>query len=322
MRKINYIIILILLFSCEKSEIPVEKHNMGDIKLGKINMDSDYKKQLFYNLDLNIVVKENLKTDWDLAFESSSDGWHIILNTSTLSESSQLKGYIFEDNISLDGLTWNWDDPKGINNFTAIGDYRGEDYLYIINRGYKINGDEAGYKKIMIDSVNSTGYYIKYSNLDNSDINNIQIKKDTTVNFQYLSFENNSVVDIEPNKEDWDLVFTQYTHLFNDNIETPAYLVTGTLTNYLNDISVAKDSINKFEEITSLNISSYTFSNNQDEIGYKWKTFNFDSQIYTVNSHITYVIKDQLSRYFKLRFLDFYNEDGEKGAPTFEIQEL
>ena len=35
-----------------------------------------------------------------------------------------------------------------------------------------------------------------------------------------------------------------------------------------------------------------------------------------------YLIKDNEERYYKLRFLNFYNSAGEKGAPQFEFQEL
>ena len=99
-------------------------------------------------------------------------------------------------------------------------------------------------------------------------------------------------MNIEPEKNNWDLVFTQYTQLFQNNIETPAYLVTGVLTNYLNDVLVAIDSLNSFESISIDLIDSYDFSNLQNKIGYDWKVFSFDNQTYTVRNDITYIIKD------------------------------
>ena len=129
-------------------------------------------------------------------------------------------------------------------------------------------------------------------------------------------------MNIEPAKNSWDLVFTQYTHLFTNNTETPAYLVTGILTNYLNNVMVAIDSTTLFDEINLDLISSYNFSNDQDGIGYNWKRYDLENQVYTVNSEITYIIKDLSNRYFKMHFIDFYNDLGEKGYPKFEIQEL
>ena len=192
--------------------------------------------------------------------------------------------------------------------------------MFIINRGYNINGNEAGYKKFMIESINDEYYIIKYANLDNTNSNIIEIQKDNSKNFQYLSFNNNEVINIEPNKEEWDLVFTQYTHLYNDPDLPPSYLVTGVLINYLNNVLVSKDSINTFEDINYNNVETYTFSNKQNAIGYDWKTYNGNG--YVINTNLTYIIKDISNRYFKMRFIDFYNSYGEKGYPSFEIQEL
>ena len=90
----------------------------------------------------------------------------------------------------------------------------------------------------------------------------------------------------------------------------------------MNNVLVAKDSIRSFEEVSIDLIDSYSFSNHQNEIGYNWKIYNFDSQSYTVKTDITYIVKDISNRYFKMHFIDFYNDDGEKGYPKFEIQEL
>ena len=320
MKQIKIICIAILLFSCEKSEIPIQPHEMGDILSNQINMQSDYSKQVFYSLNNNIAIKENIKTDWDLGFESSEEGWRIILNTSTYSSVSKIINSNFEASISINNLTWQWENPTGIIEGTAIGDYRNENVMFIINRGYNINGNEAGYKKFMIESINDEYYIIKYANLDNTNSNTIEIQKDNSKNFQYLSFKNNTVINIEPNKEDWDLLFTQYTHLYNDPDLPPSYLVTGVLINYLNNVLVSKDSINTFEDINYNNVETYTFSNKQNVIGYDWKTYNGNG--YVINTNLTYIIKDISNRYFKMRFIDFYNSYGEKGHPSFEIQEL
>ena len=320
MKQIKIICIAALLFSCEKSEIPIQPHEMGDILSNQINMQSDYSKQVFYSLNNNIAIKENIKTDWDLGFESSEEGWRIILNTSTYSSVSKIINSNFEASISINNLTWQWENPTGIIEGTAIGDYRNENVIFIINRGYNINGNEAGYKKFMIESINDEYYIIKYANLDNTNSNTIEIQKDNSKNFQYLSFNNNEVINIEPNKEEWDLLFTQYTHLYNDPDLPPSYLVTGVLINYLNNVLVSKDSINTFEDINYNNVETYTFSNKQNAIGYDWKTYNGNG--YVINTNLTYIIKDISNRYFKMRFIDFYNSYGEKGHPSFEIQEL
>ena len=320
MKKLNFICLALILLACEQNELPITPHPMGEIKSTQINMQSDYRNQLFYNLENNLVITENLKTEWDLAFESSEEGWHIILNSSRFSKASELTNTNFNEIISISSLSWIWEQPEGINSGNAIGDYRGKQSLYIIDRGFNLDGNPAGFKKLMIDSVTEEFYYIKYSNLDNTNNHILQIKKDNTTNFQHLSFESNNIVNIEPNKNDWDLMFTQYTHLYNDPLLPPSYLVTGVLTNYLNNVSIAKDTTNKFEDINYSMLQLYSFSNNQNEIGYDWKTYTGNG--YSINTEMVYIVKDVSNRFFKLRFIDFYNSDGEKGYPKFEFQEL
>jgi len=322
MKKLNIIYVFIFLLGCEQNEIPIKQHSSGNITSKQINMGSSYSQQIFYSLNDNTVITENEKTDWDLAFESSSEGWNIIINSSTFSQLAELSDINFNDHISVNNLNWRYDNPLGIRDETAFGDYRNKNSVYILDRGYKLNGNTRGYKKIIIDSINNTSYYIKYANLDNTSMQNLEIKKDNTYNFQYISLDNDETINIEPKKENWDLLFTQYTHLFLDNEETPAYLVTGVLTNYLNNIMVATDTINTFKDIELNMIDQYNFTNEQNEIGYNWKLYNFTSQSYIVKADITYIISDIDGRYFKLHFIDFYNDNGEKGNPKFEIQKL
>ena len=150
MKKLLIIIVSLFLFSCEKSELPIEGHTMGQIEMNEISMNSNYSKQLFFNLTDNLVVKENLKTNWDLAFESSEQGWHILLNSSTLSRLSYLNNYNFEDIIDEDGLVWKWDDPRGIENGTALLEYPDTTVLYIVDRGFEVDGSQRGLKKLKI----------------------------------------------------------------------------------------------------------------------------------------------------------------------------
>ena len=322
MRKITALLLSLFLIGCEPDEIAVTQHPAGNITTRQIDIGSTYNQQIYYKLKEDFEVSENQKTEWDIAFDSREEGWNIIINSSTFSQISELENNSFYDSIIINNLDWKWDNPKGLNNGTAIGDYRNKNTLYILDRGYNLDGTLRGYKKIMIDSINSNSYFIKYANLDNTDINNMEIIKDDKSNLQHLSFDNNEIINIEPKKEEWDLLFTQYTHLFIGNTETPAYLVTGVLTNYLSNIMVAKDTINNFSNIKLNMIEQYVFANNQNEIGYNWKSYDFESQIYNVNSDINYIISDVSGRYFKFRFTGFYNSNGEKGCPNFEIQEL
>ncbi len=326
--------ILLLFYSCKKDEIAIDKVDRGGLLSTEINLQSNpnysqfnYHNQVFFNLDNNAVVKESLKTNWDIAFESGLNGWRIILNSSKFCDVVELEDYNFDNEVLLSeisDLTKRWDRPEGINYDygTAIGDYRNKNSIYIINRGLNFDGVPFGNKKMVIDEVTDTYFSIRYSDLNNTNVVNKIIYKSDKINFQYFSFENDSVIDVEPVENEWDIVFTQYTHLYPSEEQIPSYLVVGALTNYLQNITVAIDTNYNFEEISYGNLNDFSFSNYQDEIGYSWKTYVLSTSSYVINSQINYIIKNCDSKYYKLRFIDFYNNNGDKGYPKFEVQEL
>ena len=85
---------------------------------------------------------------------------------------------------------------------------------------------------------------------------------------------------------------------------------------------VARDTSYDFSEISYDMLSSFSFATESDIIGYDWKNYSFTSGSYTINSNINYIIKDRQQKYFKFRFIDYYNDAGDKGCPKFEMQEL
>ena len=84
MKYIPYIFFFIFTISCEQEELPISPHQTGDVLVQQIEMLQDYRYQVFYNLENNEIISENLKTDWDLGFENTPNGFHIVLNSSTL----------------------------------------------------------------------------------------------------------------------------------------------------------------------------------------------------------------------------------------------
>ena len=120
---------------------------------------SMYENQIWFNLQDMSVVSSNSFLDWDLGFESSGTGHHIILNTSR---------YMFAGNTKsgdFDGITSNicdtmiYDDSNGDLNNTAIGDWA--DFsdpgnpvypqdVYIIDLGSDNNGVSYGLRKITL----------------------------------------------------------------------------------------------------------------------------------------------------------------------------
>ena len=52
------------------------------------------------------------------------------------------------------------------------------------------------------------------------------------------------------------------------------------------------------------------------------ENLNFNTNAYSVNPKMNYILKVADGFYYKLHFLDFYNDQGIKGYPKFEFQKL
>ena len=309
----------ILFTSCTKKELPIPAHNPGNMITSTVNMEANYKWQIYYNLKTNTVVGQNLKTAWDLGFETSANGFHIVLNTSKAMFASNTGNTNFTAVTDTIGFAINkkWDEPSGNIDSTAIGDWRTTNNVYIIDRGYSETGTHQGFRKIQFQNVDVNKYTIRFAQLNGTGDVTLQINKDSTYNFMFLSFANGQVVSAEPPKALWDLVFTQYTHVFYN--PTTTYLVTGCLLNRYNTWAIM-DSIIHFPQINFNSTFNYILSANINTIGYDWKTYTSGS--YVINTKMNYIIKDSEGIYYKLHFIDFYNTSGVKGNPKWEVQQL
>ena len=149
------------------------------------------------------------------------------------------------------------------------------------------------------------------------------MEKDPAVGFLYFSFDNGGMVkNFEPAWNDYDLLFTQYTTLLYTDIgEAYPYLVTGVLLNRFH-VAAAVDTVHDFASISFETAQGMTYANALDVIGYDWKRYDFENNVYTMRPWISYLIRDPQGYYFKLRFVGFYNSDGLKGYPTIEFQRL
>jgi len=325
----TFIILLFALTSCFEEDVMVPPHDPGDLMVGKVELTETYKYQVFFDLETNSTVKQNLISEWDLGFETSDSGWHIILNTSKMMLAGNTGTTDFETVKSSSGLTMNFDPSHGNLDSTAIGNWYNLsggnpvslENVYVIDRGTDENYDLAGEKKVTFNFQDENTYVVRFANLNGSGEQTIVIPKDTSVNFVCFSFDK-GIVEIEPNKTSWDLQFGKYsTLLFTDVGDPYPYLVTGVLLNpYKTTASL--DTIHQFEEVSFEIAEAQDLVAQRDIIGYEWKEYDFDNGMYQVTPEKIYILKNRIGFYYKMRFIDFYNSTGEKGFPTFEFLRL
>lgn len=317
MKALFYLSIVILgVSSCMKDEIPVPAHLAGDTITNEINLSTDYRYQAYYDFETNAFVKQHEKIEWDLGFETGANGWRLVLNTSKSMGIAERPIADFSSTTDTIGSQWRYDVNSGNMDSTAIRDWQNANSFYIIDRGYSYDGTHQGFRKIQLLSVNADEYEILFSNLGGSNEQTVTVPKENAFNFTFFSFNTNAVADIAPPKEDWDIVFGQYTYLFEPDFP---YLVTGVLSNR-NGIEVAEVVDKPFEEIDFSDVSNYAFSSDIDIIGYDWKTFIGGT--YDVHPEQNYIVKTTEGLYYKIHFIDFYNDFGDKGNPKFEVVAL
>jgi hypothetical protein len=246
-----------LLFTgCIAEEDPITPYNRGNAAESVVEMGNDYRYQVFFDVETNRIVKSNLITDWDLAFRCDAGGHQILLNEAKIMSVADIGPVDFASVTSATDLAWEFDRPTGEWDSTAIGRWWKEEgegivsngHVYVLDRGYGPDGRTLGYAKMMVVSATDAGYTVRTAKLNNSEDRTIEIPRDTTRNVMGLSLNpGGGVVDVEPPKDEWDLLFTRYTHIFYAPEFTP-YSVTGILINRYHT-RAAVDTARSFAEI-------------------------------------------------------------------------
>ncbi|MEN8229540.1 MAG: HmuY family protein [Bacteroidota bacterium] len=329
MRILILILILTLtLTSCFEEDELVPAHEQGNLEEGQAALGSGYENQVFFDLHGNMEVSSNLISEWDLSFESSSGEWLIRLNSSKFMVAGNSYDTTFAANHNQTDLEMLFDSSDGNPDSTAIGTWFQSDedstwshrHVYLVDRGTDDQFKPVGLKKIRFE-ISGENYLIRFANPDNSSDTTILISRDPAKARIYFSLEN-GIVDIAPLPHTWTLLFSKYTTMLVTNEgENYPYLVMGALLNP-NGVTAALDTIHNFMDMELADTIDLELSSRTDVIGYEWKYYNFDAGLYTIEPGLAYVIRDRDGFYYKLRFIDFYSDSGEKGYPKFEYIRL
>lgn len=325
---------LLLLFGlagCLPRETPIPLF-ISSANIDSVQMGSTYNQQIFYSLSARRIVSQNLKTDWDLAFESGSNGMHIAINNAKAmyvwpSSCRDMNWFRMSDTLAR-----RWDATNGRLAETAMYDWQDtprRGTVYVINRGLTATNRAADTVLFQILLVDAVGYEIMFRNIRETSPKRMRILKDNACNFTFLSLEGGAagskVVRIEPPRNSWDIVFTQYTHYFAD-LAPPNnlhYTVTGCLLNrYVTRAGRPADTTRSFEEIDLSTASNSLLRDSVNVIGYDWKQVDINTSHYTVNPKKCYIISSSAGKLYKFHFIGFTTAAGVNGMPRFEYQEL
>lgn len=308
-----------LLTACEKDELPIAPYERGPLKDGVVSLGAGYNHQLFFSFEQNAVTGENHIEDWDLAFEGGDDGWKVVLNEARMmaawpsdfddvATASDTAGFGQGKRVEYGGVSY--DEP-------AMSDWRQGSPVYLIDMGYGAQGLPLGFYWVQVRDVNEDEYSIVYRALTGGETKEWTVPKIPDVAFTGYSLIDEAVVDT-PKDGEWDIRFTKYTFRF---LEPPMdYFVTGVLMPP--GSAVADASHLEFETISARDTAFVQWLFDADAIGYDWKHYDFNSSTYVVDATRAWIIRANSGFYYKLRFTDYYDRQGNSGTPHFEFGKI
>jgi hypothetical protein len=329
-----YMLAMAIFFSsCEKEEVPIKlppkDHN---VRMMSVDLGTEYDKQVYINLDSGIVqsVDNNL---WDLSFDAAPEGFAIYINGGKNVLVANTGSTDFSDSRITSELNWRWDESSGnpdslaLSNWCNLHNRRSYDSVYVIDRGMG-SSNANNYFKFKIIAVTPQKYVISVADMEGRFIKETNVYKSPDKMLVYFSFDNGGTYhNFEPSIHQWHFKFLRYRWVYYEFTPPLLYQVTGV---HLNKrmFDVAVDSTLQFYDIKFDHSLSPTlcYSNDRDQIGFEWKYPDFtpNGVRYRTRSYINYFLRHQHmhATVYKLRFLDFYDDKGNKGSPRFEFQLL
>lgn len=313
-----YLLFAFILSACFEKESPIDPYPRGDNMEAEVELGSDYRYQAYFNLSTGEWLNKQLKSNWDIAWSCSDTSQSIEINSGHGMWAAHSNENELNKITDTAGLHFNFDWSGGHPDSLALSNWENLGGSWVFDMGYDVNGLHTGFIKARFELISERKLHIWFAPIEESDISEAELEKDDTYLSVFFSFRNASQVEIEPPKEDWDLVFRQFHHYFGapDNL---TYQVTGVFTNP--GIEVAKDS-GDYESYQAEDAALLNFSNRRDQIGYDWKDFTLNTGTYTVASSQIYLIRDRKGFLYKMHFVDFYNASGESGTPAFVYRRL
>ncbi|MBM3399021.1 MAG: hypothetical protein FJY15_00470 [Bacteroidetes bacterium] len=324
-------LLLMLLFisGCEKDE---RLYTAPDVPVGiqsaTFTMGDNYENQVWFEFSTQKTAS-NAFGIWDIGF-SWSEKNNIIINTGkhsayavTYVEGANFRDFSYVDVSKHD---WIFDNPNGHLDSLSfsgcwesyqMGKAKPKDRLYIINRGADSLGSKKFIKLKMLGREGAS-YHFQWGSLTDTVPHDVYISTKNDYNFAYFSFSDEKEVFNEPfTRDNWDMIITTYKQTVTEETLgiTLPYILRGVLTNP-NKVKVLElNNIVEFNAIDLKYAKALVLSDFLNEIGYDWKTWSLTANKYTVNQKKIFIILDAKGNYFKMRFVDFYNDKGEKGYP-------
>lgn len=297
-----------------------------------------YPNKVFVDLSANRQTVVNRNT-WDLGFYTGAE-FRVILNSSSAMMAKQINKNDLTQVTAADTVGFSTevafsqtmpvttamayiDHPSGDLTRTAIAEIAanaGDNKVYIVNRGLA-PGNPAparGWKKIRVIRNASGGYTLQHADIAATTFQEINIGKDATYFFKYISFETGAV-NVEPAANKWDIAWTYFSNSVNfGGGEVPYLYQDIVLQNRNVQVAEVLTSSVTFDAFGEANLAGLTLLSGQTAIGANWRSGGGPTSGPAVRTDRFYVLKDGDGNYYKLRFTAM-TQNGERGYPAYEV---
>ena len=293
---------------------------------------SIYHNITFYKIYENTTGEVSNQTlgKWDLAFQSALEGDNVLVNYTVSAQAIKTGTSDFSE-VDINTVydlyesdQWKFNDPaySNVRDSIALKDWENSE-VYLLYRGSSSLSEEAYYKIQFLSKTPET-YTIKYAHVESAQETEKTINRTQGLANQYFSFEDNDIVEHEPNINDWSFYLAPYYGWFETLTpgEFAPYSLTGVMINNEGGVRVSQvfDGEINYECIDLSMAQNLTYTDWKGAIGSTWKKVpSTQNPVYEMDINKKYVLKLTNGNYYKLRFLDFYNTDGDQGYPSFEI---
>ncbi len=324
---LSAVFVATMLTSCMPIDDAIAPFDRGGTEESRVDMGSNYKTALYYDLVTRTVVMQRPISSWHLSISGDNTDSLIYINTALIMSATNL-GAVAWASVTTPITTTQqlrYDAPSGDPDSTAFGRWwntegTSKGNVYLVSLGIDENAVDLGWRKVMPLRVDPSGISLRIAMLDGTNDTTITVPRDPLYGHVGVSCTASPiVVYYEPLRRTWDLLFTRYTYFFYAP-DFLAYAVTGVLQSKDTRVSLV-DSV-AFKDVVAADTARFQVSIKQDVIGYDWKSYNITKGVYTTDTSNVYLVRDRSGFLNKMRFLDFYSEGGSKGSPLFVVQRL
>jgi hypothetical protein len=301
---------------------------------------SPYANSVYADLSANKQIPVDRKS-WNLGFYNG-EAFRVILNpgyqstavalaktdisTVTLADADAVMNLNHDpsDPATLP-LADYWDGDLTKTTFSEVAASENDNKVYLVSFEGSKNKDQWFKVKV---TRNAQGYKIQYARIGETTIKTLEVPKNATHNFNFVSLESNAIVVAEPPKGNWDIEWSYSTN--NSGLNTPYWFQDFVLLNHVGGAGAveivsasAAAAETAYSSFVEADLAGLTFISKRDVIGSKWRATGGPGGGATgIRRDRFYVIKDPRGNIYKLKFVSMGlgSDGGERGKPVIEYK--